>query len=115
MKITFLEGSVPDATTLLKFRHLLEKHGLQEKILEAASEIMEEKGIMMRGGTVTGATFVEASGSTKNKEKSRDPETRSAKKGNAWHFEEKRAHRGGRGERDGAQRGGDGGECGGHR
>jgi IS5 family transposase len=115
MKITFLEESVPDATTLLKFRHLLEKHGIQEKILEAVNGILEEKGIMMRGGTITGATFVEASSPAKNKEKSRDPETRSAKKGNTWHFEEKRAHRGGCGERDGAQRDGNGGECGRHR
>jgi hypothetical protein len=70
---------------------------------------------MMRGGTIIDATFVDAPSSAKNKEKSRDPETRSAKKGNAWHFEEKRAHRGGCGERDSAQRGGDGGECGGYR
>jgi IS5 family transposase len=66
----------------LKFRHLLEKHGAREKILEAVNEILEEKGIMMRGGTIIDATFVEAPSSTKNKEKSRDPETRSAKKGN---------------------------------
>jgi hypothetical protein len=56
---------------------------------------------MTRGGTITDATFVEASSPDKNKEKSRDSETRSAKKGNARHFEEKRAYRGGRGERDG--------------
>jgi IS5 family transposase len=79
----------------LKFRHLLEKHGIQEKILEAVNGILEEKGIMMRGGTITGATFVEASSPAKNKEKSRDPETHLAKKGNTWHFEEKRAYRGG--------------------
>jgi hypothetical protein len=97
----------------LKFRRLLEKHGAREKILEAASEMMEEKGIMTCGGTITGATFVEAPGPAKNKENSRDPETRSAKKGNTWRFEEKGAYRGGRGKRDGTQRGG--GECGRHR
>jgi IS5 family transposase len=80
----------------LKFRHLLEKHGTRKKIPGSVNGILEEKGIMTRGRTITGATFVEASSPAKNKEKNRDPETRSAKKGNPWRFEEKRAHRGGR-------------------
>jgi IS5 family transposase len=95
MKLNFLEENVPDATTLLRFRHLLEEHGPQEKILEAVNRLMEEKGIMMRGGTVTDATVIEAPSSTGNSAKSRDPEMHSAKKGNQWHFGMK-AHTGGR-------------------
>jgi IS5 family transposase len=82
MKLNFLEGNVPDAATLLRFRHLPEEHGLQEKILEAVNRLMEEKGIMMRGGTVIDATIIEAPSSTKNSGKSRDPEMHAAKKGN---------------------------------
>jgi IS5 family transposase len=93
MKLNFLEGNVPDAATLLRFRHLMEEHGLQEKILEAVNKLMEEKGIITRGGTVTDATVIEVASSTKNSTKSRDPETRSAKKGNQRHFEMK-AHTG---------------------
>jgi IS5 family transposase len=86
MKLNFLEGNVPDAAALLRFRHLLEEHGPREKILEAVNRLVEEKGIMTRGGTVTDATVIEAPSSAKNSAKSRDPETRSAKKGNQWHF-----------------------------
>jgi IS5 family transposase len=86
MKIDFLEEDAPDATTLLHFRHMLEEKGLQEKILEEVNKLMEEKGIMMRGGTVVDATIIEAPSSTKNSSKSRDPEMHSAKKGNLWHF-----------------------------
>jgi IS5 family transposase len=50
MKLNFLEENVPDATTLLRFCRLLEEHGLQEKIREAVNGLMEEKGIMRRGG-----------------------------------------------------------------
>jgi IS5 family transposase len=66
MKLNFLEKNVPDATTLLRFRYLLEEHGPQEKILEAVNKLMEEKGIMMRGGTVINATIIEAPSSTGN-------------------------------------------------
>jgi IS5 family transposase len=86
VKLIFLEGNAPDAATLPRFRHLLEKHGPREKILEAVNRLMEEKGIMMRGGTVTDATVIEAPGSAKNSTKSSGPETHSAKKGNQRHF-----------------------------
>jgi IS5 family transposase len=86
MKLNFLEKNVPDAAALPRFRHLPEEHGPREKILEAVNRLMEEKGIMTRGGTVTDATVIEAPGSAKSSAKSRDPETHSAKKGNRWHF-----------------------------
>lgn len=86
MKINFLEDQVPDATTLLKFRHLLEKHDLAEKIFNAVTQLLEERGVMMRGGTIVDATIIAAPSSTKNEKKERDPEMHSTKKGNQFHF-----------------------------
>jgi IS5 family transposase len=86
MGLNFLEGNAPDATTLPRFRHLPEEHGPRAKILEAVNRLMEEKGIMTRGGTIIDAAFIEAPGSAKNSGKSRGPETHAAKKGNQWHF-----------------------------
>ena len=71
---------MPDATTLLKFRRVLEGNGLGARILERVNEVLEEKGVMMRGGSIVDATFVEAPSSTKNASRSRDPETRQARK-----------------------------------
>jgi IS5 family transposase len=86
MRLYFLEENVPDAATLLRFRHLPEEHGLREKILEAVNRLMEEKGIMMRGGTVIDAAIIEAPSSTGNSAKGRDPEMYSTKKGDQWHL-----------------------------
>ena len=87
MGVRFGAGDqVPDATTLLKFRRVLEGNGLGARILERVNEVLEEKGVMMRGGSIVDATFVEAPSSTKNASRSRDPETRQARKGNNWHF-----------------------------
>jgi IS5 family transposase len=86
MRLNFSEDDVPDATTLLKFRHMLERNELQKMIFQSINEMLEEEGLMMHGGTVIDATIIEAPSSTKNTAHSRDPETRQTKKGNEWYF-----------------------------
>jgi IS5 family transposase len=86
VKIDFLEEDVPDATTLLSFRHLLERHKLQQKLFERINEILEEAGMMWRGGSIIDAAIIDAQTSTKNTSKSREPEMRQTKKGNEWYF-----------------------------
>jgi len=78
--------SVPDATTLLRFRHLLEKHALTQRIFEAINASLCEQGLFMREGTIVDATIIAAAPSTKNKARKRDPEMKQTKKGNQWHF-----------------------------
>jgi IS5 family transposase len=77
---------VPDATTLLHFRHLLEKRGLGEKLFESQNEIFENEGWIMRGGSIVDATIIAAPSSTKNATGTRDPEMHQTKKGNQWYF-----------------------------
>ena len=84
--INFLEQDVPDATTLLKFRRLLEQHGLNKLFFDAINRVMVKTGHMLKGGTVVDATIINAPPSTKNAEKKRDPEMRQTKKGNEWRF-----------------------------
>jgi len=84
--LDFHEEQVPDATTLLKFRHLLEKHHLGEKLFRSINDFLESNGCMMRGGTIVDATLISAPSSTKNESGERDPEMRSTKKGNQWYF-----------------------------
>ena len=67
---------IPDETTILNFRHLLERHDLTKAIFAAVKEHLEEKGALLRGGTIVDATLIAASPSTKNQEGKRDPETR---------------------------------------
>ena len=86
MKLNFLEEQVPDATTLLKFRHLLEREQVGQKMLDAIRQLLEENGYLMRGGTIVDATIIAAPSSTKNQTGKRDPEMHQAKKGNEWHF-----------------------------
>jgi transposase, IS5 family len=78
--------AAPDATTLLKFRHLLEEHQLTESIFSAINAHLAEKGLFLREGTIVDATLIAAPPSTKNKEGKRDEEMHQAKKGNQWHF-----------------------------
>ena len=83
----FLGGDVvPDATTLLKFRHLLERHDLPRQLFAEINALLAEQGRFLREGTIVDATILAAPPSTKNKSKERDPEMHQAKKGNAWHF-----------------------------
>ena len=86
MGINFLEEDAPDATTLLKFRSLLEENELNKVFFEAINRVMVESGHMLKGGTIVDATIINASPSTKNAEKARDPEMHQTKKGNEWRF-----------------------------
>jgi IS5 family transposase len=78
--------SVPDATTLLKFRRLLEEHQLTAAMFEEVKALLSEQGLLMREGTLVDATIIAAAPSTKNKDHARDPEMHQTKKGNEWHF-----------------------------
>jgi IS5 family transposase len=77
---------VPDATTLLKFRHLLERHELTKKIFAEVGAFLSEKQLLMREGTIVDATIIAAAPSTKNKAKERDPEMHQTKKGKQYYF-----------------------------
>jgi len=77
---------LPDATTLLHFRHLLEEKGIGKLLFDAINRCLEGAGRMMRGGSIVDATLISAPSSTKNAEKKRDPEMHSVKKGNQWDF-----------------------------
>ena len=78
--------SAPDATTLLQFRHLLEKHELTKKVFEAINGKLSAAGLMMREGTIADATILAAPPSVKNEAQARDPEMHQTKKGNQWYF-----------------------------
>src|SRR3954471_19182990 len=85
-------AAVPDATTILNFRHWLERHELSQAVFAEVSAMLEERGLLMRQSTIPGsspgtdATIITAPPSTKNKQKARDPEMHQTKKGNQWHF-----------------------------
>jgi len=84
--IDLTHESAPDATTLLKFRRLLEKHNLTRRIFDEINVHLASKGLVMREGTIVDATLIAAPPSTKNRDKERDPEMHQSKKGNDWHF-----------------------------
>ena len=77
---------IPDETTILRFRHLLEKHDLAVDMLRVVNDILEAKGLLMRTGTAVDATLISAPSSTKNDSGERDPEMKQTKKGNQWYF-----------------------------
>ncbi len=83
-----LDGAarLPDETTILRFRHLLEKHELAPQVLAAINATLVQQGLMLKTGTVVDATIIAAPSSTKNKDGKRDPEMHQTKKGNQWHF-----------------------------
>ena len=83
----FVGGDVvPDATTLLKFRPLLERHDLTKRVFAEVNALPAERGAFLREGTIVDATIIAAAPSTKNQAKERAPEMHQTKKGNAWHF-----------------------------
>jgi len=86
MGINFLEEQVPDATTLLHFRRMMEESKIGEQLFWAINYVIEQSGYLMRGGTIVDATIINAPSSTKNAEKLRDPEMHQTKKGNEWRF-----------------------------
>ncbi len=77
---------LPDESTILRFRHRLEKHKLAEQILQTVNQLLTERGLLLKAGTAVDATLIAAPTSTKNKDKKRDPEMHSSKKGNQWYF-----------------------------
>jgi IS5 family transposase len=77
---------IPDETTILHFRHLLEKHELTKKIFEKTQRYLTEKGLLLREGTIVDATIINAPSSTKNRDNTRDKEMKQTKKGNQWYF-----------------------------
>lgn len=77
---------VPNGDTIGRFRNILTRNGLQEKIFAEVVRILMERGLILKKGTIVDSTFIESPSSTKNREKKRDPEAHSAKKGNTWHF-----------------------------
>ena len=84
--IDLVTDHVPDATTILAFRHFLEKHQLGEKIFQAVGEHLREQGLLLREGTVVDATIIHAPTSTRNRKRERDPEMHQTRKGNQWFF-----------------------------
>jgi transposase, IS5 family len=84
--VELAEDVVPDETTILRFRHLLEKHGLTKGIFDAIKWLLEEKQLFLRSGTIVDATIISAPSSTKNATKKRDPEMKQTRKGNNWFF-----------------------------
>lgn len=77
---------IPDETTILNFRHLLERHQLAPEILAAVNAYLSEHGLFLRQGTIVDATIISAPSSTKNRTGTRDPEMKSTRKGNQWYF-----------------------------
>jgi IS5 family transposase len=84
--IDMLSDRIPDETTILAFRHLLEKHKLGEQIFETVKAHLRERGMAMKQGTIIDATLIAAPSSTKNKAGERDPEMHQTKKGSQWYF-----------------------------
>lgn len=84
--IDLSQEGVPDATTLLKFRHLLERHDLTRDIFEEITTMLSEQKCLMKEGTIVDATIIAAPSSTKNQSRQRDPEMHQTRKGNEWHF-----------------------------
>jgi IS5 family transposase len=80
------DDALPDETTILKFRHLLEQHGLTAQMMNLINDTLEQRGLLLKGGTMVDATIIHAAPSTKNKDKTRDPEMHQSKKGNQWYF-----------------------------
>jgi IS5 family transposase len=85
-KVELAEDKVPDETTILRFRHLLEKHRLTEGIFEAVKDLLTEHHLLLRAGTIVDATIIAAPSSTKNATRTRDPEMKQTRKGKSWHF-----------------------------
>ncbi|UJB17025.1 IS5 family transposase [Xanthomonas translucens] len=84
-RVSLLEA-IPDETTILNFRHFLERHGLAPKLLEAVNRHLQGKGLLLRQGTIMDATLIEAPSSTKNSSGTRDPAMHQTKKGQQWFF-----------------------------
>jgi IS5 family transposase len=79
-------NQVPDGDIIGRFRALLVEHGLQKKLFAQVVKLLEEKGLILKKGTIVDSTIVASPSSTKNQEKRRDPDAHQTKKGNTWYF-----------------------------
>lgn len=86
LRLTFMDDQVPDATTLCKFRKLLNDHGIQTQIFAQVQVLLAQQGKSVHGGTIVDATIVEAPSSTKNADHERDPEMHSVRKNGQYYF-----------------------------
>lgn len=84
--LTLSSAGIPDETTILNFRHLLERNGLAAEILQAVNQLLQDQKLLVRQGTIVDATLIDAPSSTKNKAGARDPEMHQTRKGNQWYF-----------------------------
>jgi IS5 family transposase len=84
--INLMDDAVPDETTILKFRHLLEANGLAEQLFRDVGMLLTERGLLLHKGTIVDATIISAPPSTKNRDRARDPDMSQVKKRNTWHF-----------------------------
>ena len=80
------EDTIPDESTILRFRHLLERHDLAGKLFKIVGKHLDDKGLIVKSGTIVDATLIAAPPSTKNQARARDPEMRQTRKGKDWHF-----------------------------
>jgi IS5 family transposase len=80
------EDAIPDETTILHFRHLLERHRLTEQMFDLVRRLLEQRGLLLKSGTVVDATILHAPSSTKNATDTRDPEMKQGRKGKTWYF-----------------------------
>jgi len=84
--VELAEDRMPDETTILRFRHLLERHDLTEAIFGEIRSLLEEKRLLLKSGTIVDATIIHAPSSTKNRSGKRDPEIKQTRKGKQWYF-----------------------------
>ena len=84
--LSLAKGSLADETTILNFRHLLERHQLATRMLTEINMMLSERGLLLKQGTIVDATIIAAPSSTKNKSGKRDPDMHQTHKGNNWHF-----------------------------
>jgi IS5 family transposase len=85
-RLDLADDTLPDETTILNFRRLLERHELTAKLMNTINDVLEEQGLLLKGGTMVDATIIHAPPSTKNQDQARDPEMHQTKKGNQWFF-----------------------------
>ncbi|MCC4118782.1 IS5 family transposase [Aromatoleum toluclasticum] len=85
-RLDLADDAMPDETTILNFRHLLEQHGLTAQMMNVINDVLTDKGLLLKGGTMVDATIIHAPPSTKNQAKQRDPDMHQTKKGKQWYF-----------------------------
>lgn len=85
-RLDLADDTLPDETTILNFRRLLERHALTAKLMNTINDVLEQQGLLLKGGTMVDATIIHAPPSTKNQDKARDPEMHQTRKGNQWYF-----------------------------